>query len=209
MLLISAVRQCESALSLYIFPPCWVSLPPTASHSSRSTDSTWAEFPVLHRSSLLAIYFTHGSVYMSVQISKFLPTLLPLLCPQVRSLHLPLYGSKYSLAALWKLPDCGSEHLNVYLPSCRGSFAWFKELCYVPVSFHIQWTLLLELEKKTATHSSIHAWKIPWTEEPGGLQSMGSQRVRHDWATSVCVFVLELPLSCDLQLLLCNTQITH
>ena len=38
-----------------------------------------------------------------------------------------------------------------------------------------------------ATHSSIHAWKIPWTEEPGGLQSMGSQRVRHDWATSVCV----------------------
>ena len=32
----------------------------------------------------------------------------------------------------------------------------------------------------TATHSSIHAWKIPWTEEPGGLQSMGSQRVGHD-----------------------------
>ena len=33
-----------------------------------------------------------------------------------------------------------------------------------------------------ATHSSILAWKIPWTEEPGGLQSMGSQRVGHDWA---------------------------
>ena len=31
-----------------------------------------------------------------------------------------------------------------------------------------------------ATHSSIHAWKMPWTEEPGGLQSMGSQRVGHD-----------------------------
>jgi len=31
-----------------------------------------------------------------------------------------------------------------------------------------------------ATHSSIHAWKIPWTEEPDGLQSMGSQRVGHD-----------------------------
>ena len=40
------------------------------------------------------------------------------------------------------------------------------------------------LEKGMATHSSIHAWKIPWTKEPGGLQSMGSQRVRHDWATS-------------------------
>ena len=34
-----------------------------------------------------------------------------------------------------------------------------------------------------ATRSSILAWKIPWAEEPGGLQSMGLQRVRHDWAT--------------------------
>jgi len=36
------------------------------------------------------------------------------------------------------------------------------------------------LEKKMATHSSILAWRIPWTEEPGGLWSIGSQRVRHD-----------------------------
>ena len=36
------------------------------------------------------------------------------------------------------------------------------------------------LEKGMATHSSILAWRIPWTEEPGGLQSMGSQRVRHN-----------------------------
>ena len=36
------------------------------------------------------------------------------------------------------------------------------------------------LEKETATHSSILAWKIQWTEEPGGLQSMWLQRVRHD-----------------------------
>ena len=36
------------------------------------------------------------------------------------------------------------------------------------------------LEKGMATHSSILAWRIPWTEEPGGLQSTGSQRVRHD-----------------------------
>ena len=37
------------------------------------------------------------------------------------------------------------------------------------------------LEKRMATHSSTLAWRIPWTEEPGGLQSTGSQRVRHDW----------------------------
>ena len=36
------------------------------------------------------------------------------------------------------------------------------------------------LEEEMATHTSILAWKIPWTEEPGGLQSMGSQRVGHD-----------------------------
>jgi len=36
------------------------------------------------------------------------------------------------------------------------------------------------LEKEMATHSSILAWKIPWTEEPGGLQPIGSQRVGHD-----------------------------
>ena len=41
------------------------------------------------------------------------------------------------------------------------------------------------LEKGMANHSSIFAWRIPWTEEPGGLQSMGSQRVRHNWATSI------------------------
>ena len=40
------------------------------------------------------------------------------------------------------------------------------------------------LEKSMATHSNIFAWKIPWTEEPGGLQSMGSQRARHDWTTN-------------------------
>ena len=39
------------------------------------------------------------------------------------------------------------------------------------------------LEKEMATHSSILAWKIPWTEEPGRLQSMGLQRVRHNLVT--------------------------
>ena len=40
------------------------------------------------------------------------------------------------------------------------------------------------LEKEMATHSRILAWRIPWTKEPGGLQSIGPQRVRHDWATN-------------------------
>ena len=44
------------------------------------------------------------------------------------------------------------------------------------------------LEKAMAPHSSTLAWKIPWTEEPGRLQTMGSQRVGHDRATSLSLF---------------------
>ena len=45
------------------------------------------------------------------------------------------------------------------------------------------------LEKEMATHSSVLAWKIPWMEEPGRLQSMGSQRVGHDGATSLSLSI--------------------
>ena len=46
----------------------------------------------------------------------------------------------------------------------------------------------LSLEKTVAPYSSILAWKIPWIEEPGRLQSMGLRRVGHDWATSLSLF---------------------
>ena len=52
----------------------------------------------------------------------------------------------------------------------------------------------LNLEKEMAIHSSTIAWKIPWTEEPGKLQSMGSQRVRHNWATFLSFPFLSFPL---------------
>ena len=52
------------------------------------------------------------------------------------------------------------------------------------------WTWEDPLEKEMATHSSILAWRIPWTEEPGGPQSMGSQRVGHGWVTSTFTFML-------------------
>ena len=43
-------------------------------------------------------------------------------------------------------------------------------------------------DKAMAPHSSTLAWRVPWMEEPGGLQSMGSLRVRHDWVTSLSLF---------------------
>ena len=45
------------------------------------------------------------------------------------------------------------------------------------------------LEKEMATHATILAWRIPWTEEPGGLQSRGSQRVEHNWVISTFTFL--------------------
>ena len=54
------------------------------------------------------------------------------------------------------------------------------------------------LEKNMATHSSVVAWRILWTEEPGGLQALGSQRVRHDWSngarTQACMSVTSIKL---------------
>ena len=60
-----------------------------------------------------------------------------------------------------------------------------KKICLPMQETHI-WSLGQEdpLEGEMATHSSIHAWEIPRTEEPGRLQSMGSQKVGHDWATA-------------------------
>ena len=51
------------------------------------------------------------------------------------------------------------------------------------------------LEKEMATHSSILGWRIPWTEEPDGLQSVGSQRVRHDWAHTLSLFTVRPTMS--------------
>ena len=50
---------------------------------------------------------------------------------------------------------------------------WIQSVCWKDI-----------LEKEGATHTSILAWQIPWTEAPGGIQSMGSQRVGHDWTTN-------------------------
>ena len=53
------------------------------------------------------------------------------------------------------------------------------------------------LEKGMATHSSILAWSIPWTEEPGGLQSIGSQRIRHERSNWACTCPRRSPQSTE------------
>ena len=79
-------------------------------------------------------------------------------------------------------------HLNpaFSLPMClRGHLPWARFLSYSLVQLLSAFCAsgvpyALYLEKAMAPHSSTLAWKIPWTEEPGRLQSMGSQRVGHD-----------------------------
>ena len=61
-------------------------------------------------------------------------------------------------------------------------------LPWVVVKFKLLMTSLCGSEKAMTSHCSTLAWKIPWREEPGGLQSMGSLRIRHDWATSLSLF---------------------
>ena len=85
------------------------------------------------------------------------------------------------------------------LMSCRASLL-AQRVKHLPVMWKTQvWSLSREdpLEKEMATHSSILAWRIPWTEEPDGLQPMGSQRVGHNWATSLSLSLGYVGLICS------------
>ena len=59
------------------------------------------------------------------------------------------------------------------------------------------------LEEGTAAHSSVLAWRVPWTEEPGGLQSTALQRVRHDWSAEHARFSTYVGLFCSVDELIC------
>ena len=89
----------------------------------------------------------------------------------------------------WEDPrekDIDDNTDNAYLPRAASLVA--QRLKRLPAMWET-WVRSLgqedPLEKEMATHSSVLAWKIPWTEEPGGLQSTGAQRVGHDWETSL------------------------
>ena len=90
------------------------------------------------------------------------------------------FSSAFGVASILVSNKCiliaiPSYCINLHLPdNIWGRISFHMLICYPYIIF---------LEKEMATHSSILAWKIPRIEQPGGIQSMGSQRVRHDWAT--------------------------
>ena len=113
--------------------------------------------------------------------------------------HFPLTGNKYN-----QRDDVGQMHcgilpcLELATPSCdsqtmvclrhkRGPNEHIlqKQTLNCRESWCFDQFLLNIMQKEMATHSSALAWKIPWTEEPGRLQSVGLQRVGHDWVTSL------------------------
>ena len=85
-----------------------------------------------------------------------------------------------SRPVLCDLMDRGAWWAAVH--GVANSQTWLSDFTF---TFHLH-----ALEKEMATHSSVLAWRIPGTEEPGRLQSMGSLRVGHDWATLLSLFTL-------------------
>ena len=95
--------------------------------------------------------------------------------------YFPLQGhillSSTNLETYHRLGKSLIVFLDLLAPASRSSYILFFWLKY-------SWFT----EKAMASHSSTLAWKIPWTKEPDRLQSMGSLRVGHDWATSILLF---------------------
>ena len=82
------------------------------------------------------------------------------------------------------------EEAELWIQKAQGrvDLIGIQPLGIITVNIYIR--LPCVSEKAMAPHSSTLAWKIPWTEEPGRLQSMGSLRVWHYWATSLSLFTL-------------------
>ena len=96
-------------------------------------------------------------------------------CSNFILLHVAVQFSQHHLLKRLSLPHC------IFLPPASLVAQMVKRL---PAMRGTQDQSLVwedPLEKEMATHSSTLAWKIPWTEEPGKLQPMGSQRVRHNF----------------------------
>ena len=82
---------------------------------------------------------------------------------------------------------CICVYGNIYIYAYIYIYIWASLVAQMVKNLHATWETRVQslvqedpLEKRMATHSSILAWKIPWTEEPGGLQSNESQRVGQD-----------------------------
>ena len=91
--------------------------------------------------------------------------------------------STYQIQTDWKHEENQTKFI---LAHNKSPVTWRLVSCFLNWAFNR--SSLWLVEKAVATHSSTLAWRIPWTEEPGRLQSIGSLRVWHNWATSLSLF---------------------
>ena len=182
--------------------PSWTPLPPPSLyHPSRSSQCTSPKHPVSCIKPGLAIHFLYEIIHVSMPFSQIIPPSPSpkeskrLVYTSVSLLLSCIQGYRYHLSKfhIYALVYCigGEGNGNPLQYSClenpvdRG--AWWAAVHGVARS-QTRWsdfTLFFHfyaLEKEMATHSSVLAWRIPGTGEPGGLPSIGSHRVGHDWS---------------------------
>ena len=110
---------------------------------------------------------------------------------------------------IWATREAHYEHLVYIIYTYKYRLYWdslvAQTVKHLPIMQETQVRSLGRedpLEKVMAMHSSILAWKIPWTEEPGKLQSRGSQRVGYDWGISLSYRLYSLyNINCEFQIL--------
>ena len=90
---------------------------------------------------------------------------------------------------VWILGECETWDKSHWIPPSHSGLLILSHLSQYPLTWNrLRWMLVVGTGKAMAPHSSTLAWKIPWMEEPGRLQSMGSLRVGQDWAISLSLF---------------------
>ena len=143
----------------------------------------------------------------SLKVESFISFSFVLTCPSHLAQHFSNHSSS-SNPGHWPITHNYVDNLEDALCIFLHDYTMIKSYWYVhwaslvaqtlknPLVMQETWVQSLGwkdlLEKGMATHSSILAWRIPWTEEPGGLQSMGSQRVGHNLATFPFTFQVHL-----------------
>ena len=149
---------------VYPCSPSWTPLPPPSTyHLSGSSHCTSPEHPVSCIEPGLVMHFTYDNIHVSMPFSQII---LP--------------------------PPSPTESKRLFYTSVSLLLSRIQGYSYHLSKFHIYASVYC-LEKEMATHSSVLAWRIPGTGEPGGLPSMGLHRVGHDWsnlaAAAYCIGV--------------------
>ena len=146
------------------------------------------KFSSMYFSRVYNIYITLPSRELKA-LDKYYPLILStFMTSKWQELVLPFSSGRKLWEWKFKIPVRGMKVLWLWSLSKRSPESW-KFINPLSLSFSLSLSLYIYIYMKAmATHSSTLAWKIPWTEEPGRLQSMGLWSVGHDWATSLSLF---------------------